>query len=331
MMEDGSPKKEGAEEEVDQVKSKEKDSGHLKEEEGEPNEEGDKAMKEERDKVVKEEGDKTVKDERGKAAKEEGDKAVKEVEDRAVKEEGDKAVKEVKNRAMKEEGDKAVKEVGKEVGDEEMKKGDVALTEQDGEESKGEEEAGKDLNEELKGKDIGMKEESADLEEEERTVCKLIETEKAQSLEESNNDQTHNSDQVPKGSLTGDKTNLSTVSKIKEELPHENSTDELLAIMGAEQPPTDSQLWGSSHTHTNSESSTDSLLSDQPCFLHIKVSNKSTAAHTYTPLNRPVGIDIPQNRPLLPKQGLVQVKTTFSFAVAEQRLVSIPHYSFKNH
>ncbi len=96
-----------------------------------------------------------------------------------------------------------------------------------------------------------------------------------------------------------------------------SSTDELLAIMGAES--SSSLPIQSQPSHTNSECSTESL-SDHPCFLHVRVSHKSCASHTYTPINRAVGIDIPGNNPFSPTRGILQqVKTMFCFAVAEHR------------
>lgn len=101
--------------------------------------------------------------------------------------------------------------------------------------------------------------------------------------------------------------------------PHQTSNEELLAIMGAVCPGEDACR---NSTHTGSEYSGDSILSDLPCFLHIKVSQKCSAAHTYTPLNRGVGIDIPHGAVLSPSKSLVQqVKTLFCFAVAEKRSV----------
>lgn len=96
---------------------------------------------------------------------------------------------------------------------------------------------------------------------------------------------------------------------------HQSGADEMLAIMGAD---TATYRKLSSHDTSESSSSADSLLSDHPCFLHVRVSHKCSAAHTYTPLNRAVGIDIPHNL-ASPKGTLQQVKTAFCFAVAERR------------
>ena len=75
-------------------------------------------------------------------------------------------------------------------------------------------------------------------------------------------------------------------------------------------------------SHHDSEISIDSLFSDHAYFLHVRVSHKSCAAYAYTPLNRPVGIDIPYNSFLSSKNNLVQqVKTVFCFAIAERRSV----------
>lgn len=100
----------------------------------------------------------------------------------------------------------------------------------------------------------------------------------------------------------------------------QESAEELLAIMGAGSP--DAEVHANV-SKTTSESSVDSfLLSDHPCFLHLRVSHKCSAAHTYIPVNRPVGIDIPHNQFISPNRSLVQqVKTTFCFAVADHRLV----------
>jgi hypothetical protein len=98
-----------------------------------------------------------------------------------------------------------------------------------------------------------------------------------------------------------------------------SSADDMLAIMGAEGTAHLKKL--SSHTSIESSSSADSLLSEHPCFLHLRVSQRCSAAHTYTPLNRAVGVDIP-NKLLSPAKGtLQQVRLNFCFAVAERRLV----------
>ncbi len=102
--------------------------------------------------------------------------------------------------------------------------------------------------------------------------------------------------------------------------PHQpscSSTDELLAIMGVEAP---NRTPHPAHTsQTTSESSVDNLLSEHPCFLHLRVSHKCSAAHTYTPVNMVIGIDIPQNQVFQPPRGVIQqVRTTFCFAVAER-------------
>ena len=102
--------------------------------------------------------------------------------------------------------------------------------------------------------------------------------------------------------------------------PSCSSTDELLAIMGMD---TTHRIPHPAHaSQTVSESSGDNsfLLAEQPCFLHLKVSHKCSAAHTYTPVNFAVGIDIPQSKAYQPPRGfLQQVRTTFCFAVAEKR------------
>lgn len=83
-------------------------------------------------------------------------------------------------------------------------------------------------------------------------------------------------------------------------------------------------------SHQNSECSVDSLLSDRAYFLHLRVSHKSCAAYTYTPLNRPVGIDIPSNSTFFTskKSFIQQVRTVFCFAIAERRLVEPIVYDF---
>lgn len=101
----------------------------------------------------------------------------------------------------------------------------------------------------------------------------------------------------------------------------QSSNEELLAIMGNSDSPRVDFRRDSSHTA--SEYSGDSFLSDLPCFLHIRLSHKSSATHTYTPLNLAVGIDIPHGDALSANKALVQkVQTTFCFAVADCRLVS---------
>ena len=75
-------------------------------------------------------------------------------------------------------------------------------------------------------------------------------------------------------------------------------------------------------SNPNSESSVDSLLADKSYFLHVRVSHKSCAAYTYTPLNRPVGIDIPSRTFYTSQRSFVQqVRTVFCFTIAEQRFV----------
>lgn len=102
----------------------------------------------------------------------------------------------------------------------------------------------------------------------------------------------------------------------------QNSHEELLAILGHADSPSMASHRESS-THTTSEGSVggdSNLLSDQPRFLHVRVSHKCSAAHTYLPLNRGLGIDIPYSDMLNPNKSLLQqVKTTFCFAVAECR------------
>lgn len=101
----------------------------------------------------------------------------------------------------------------------------------------------------------------------------------------------------------------------------DSSTEEMLAIMGVDGAHPRKL---SSHISVESSSSADSLLSDHPCFLHIRVSQNCSAAHTYTPLNRAVGVDIPHKSVNSPALATVQqVKTVFCFAVAERRLVEV--------
>ena len=119
------------------------------------------------------------------------------------------------------------------------------------------------------------------------------------------------------GGISGSETERGTRGHPNHQ-PSCSSTDELLAIMGAEQP--------SQHSHpdhisqSTSESSGDNnilQLSENLCFLHLRVSHKSSAAHTYTPVNMAMGIDIPQNQP--PRGFIQQVKSNFCFAVEERR------------
>lgn len=137
-------------------------------------------------------------------------------------------------------------------------------------------------------------------------------------------------DDAQKGSLEGSLKHKDTLSPVsgqessgdsQGELPHlQSSHEELLAIMGNTDSSRLTVHRGSSHT--TSEYSGDSFLLEQPCFLHIRVSHKCSAAHTYTPLNRGVAIDIPHGEVFYSNKALLQqVKTTFCFAVAEGRLV----------
>lgn len=113
-----------------------------------------------------------------------------------------------------------------------------------------------------------------------------------------------------------------------------DSTEDMLAIMGAAEPIQ------SPHSSQNSESSEsvvslDALLADSPYFLHIYVNPKSLHAHTYTPVNSSVGIDIPRSRSSEDKNALIgdhtkktrslsppvvhHVRNQFCFAIVDKR------------
>ena len=106
------------------------------------------------------------------------------------------------------------------------------------------------------------------------------------------------------------------------ELERQTSADEMLAIMGAGSTTKDGTR---NYNHSISESSVDTFFPGNVCFLHIRVSHKSHATHTYTPLNHPIGIDIPQK--ILSPSTFQQVKTLFCFAVAEQRSVLVIRFN----
>ena len=67
--------------------------------------------------------------------------------------------------------------------------------------------------------------------------------------------------------------------------------------------------------------SCESLLSDEPVFLHVHVSPKPGTTYTYTPINSAVGIDIPKGDGPRSKRSpsVQQVKTCFCFAFTEKR------------
>ncbi len=67
--------------------------------------------------------------------------------------------------------------------------------------------------------------------------------------------------------------------------------------------------------------SCESLLSDEPVFLHVHVCPKPGTTYTYTPINSAVGIDIPKGEGPRSKRSpsVQQVKTCFCFAFTEKR------------
>ena len=94
----------------------------------------------------------------------------------------------------------------------------------------------------------------------------------------------HNSD--------ADRLRECTTLEKRERNNNSDITEELLAIMGAEVPPKLRSFSGGSEG-AESNTSHDSLLSDRPNFLHIRVSPNSEHVYTYMPLARIGGIDIP--------------------------------------
>ena len=150
-----------------------------------------------------------------------------------------------------------------------------------------------------------------EIDNEQKDVTEKKEGEEQGMLEAENGSKSHQLKTLSPESMS----NSDSIGDSSDLTRHQHSSaDELLAIMGGMHPQKRDSFC------TVSESSGESLLSEHPCFLHIRVSHKCSAAHTYTPLNRSIGIDIPHNKLLSPAKGtLQQVKTIFCFAVAEKR------------
>ena len=97
-----------------------------------------------------------------------------------------------------------------------------------------------------------------------------------------------------------------------------SSTDNLLAQLAL--AGSDEHQPERSHTDSaESSDSMDSKLSDQAIFLHLYVSPKSGSVFTYTPINKSVGIDIPNEQKQRGESSIQHVKNHFCFAVAEKR------------
>lgn len=100
---------------------------------------------------------------------------------------------------------------------------------------------------------------------------------------------------------------------VKQEQSVSDNSEELLQIMGATVPSGDRQ----NSESAESSVSTESLLAEQPNFLHIRISSKSSVTYLYTPISE-IGIKIPgkSRRSTSPVQ---HIKRAFCFAVPEAR------------
>ncbi|XP_064381825.1 oxidation resistance protein 1-like isoform X2 [Halichondria panicea] len=79
--------------------------------------------------------------------------------------------------------------------------------------------------------------------------------------------------------------------------------------------------------------SCESLLSDEPVFLHVHVCPKPGTTYTYTPINSAVGIDIPKGEGPRSKRSpsVQQVKTCFCFAFTEKRAYDVVQFIKAHH
>lgn len=232
--------------------------------------------------------------------RENGEEAKKEVEPKQEGGESQQEMEQQEEKSLVEEGDKKGVEP-RQVGEEQKEDRKGVELRQEGEEHKNGVEPDERTGEEQEGEESGNDRNGMELEPEESK-------EEGEKLEQEGMELEESKEEVEP--VEAEKRDDPAIHGEKNIDVH--STDELLAIMGASSPP---------QRNSFSESSSDSLLSDFPCFLHIRVSHKSCASHVYVPINSSVGIDIPRDRQFLsPTKGTVQqVKTTFCFAVAEKR------------